>query len=57
MDQTLLTFLVVIFTAIFLYCLYGVIYRAVRNVIRDSIAEAGQSELVIRKKAGDTDSL
>jgi hypothetical protein len=56
-DQTLLTFLVVIFTAIFLYCLYGVIYRAVRNAIRDSIAEAGQSELVIRKKAGDTDSL
>jgi Na+/H+ antiporter NhaD/arsenite permease-like protein len=35
-DFTLTLFVPVIFMAIFLYCLYGVMYRAVKNAMKDA---------------------
>lgn len=39
MDPTQTLVLPLIFGAIFLYCLYGVIYRAVKNAIKDANRE------------------
>ncbi|MGO4807710.1 hypothetical protein AB4089_21605 [Arthrobacter sp. 2MCAF15] len=52
MDFTLTLFVPLIFAAIFMYALYGVIYRAVKNAIKDTRREIDHEEPSSRDSGG-----